>query len=69
MCPFLIKDDSGQRTRRIAKNHDDVEGCRQEMLQVFLREKPNPTWRDVVNALKDGSYDNLAKEIEQDLQG
>lgn len=68
ICPYLIDDDTGQRTREIAKNHMDVAGRRDEMLRLFLM-KSNPTWRDVVEALRAGRYDNLADEIEKELQG
>ena len=68
ICPYLIDDDTGQRTREIAKNHMDVAGRRDEMLRQFLM-KSNATWRDVVEALRAGRYDNLADEIEEELQG
>lgn len=68
VCPYLIDDDDGQRTKSIKKNHQDVEGRRQEMLQVFLQEKRNPTWKDVLDALRAGRYNNLADEIEKDLR-
>ena len=68
VCPYLLDDNDGQMTRKIEKNNKDIDGMRKEMLDEFLK-KSNPTWRDVVNAMKAGRYNNLAEEIEKDLKG
>ena len=68
VCPYLLNDTTGQKTKAIEKNHTDVDERRTEMLREFLKNS-NPTWRDVVRALRDGSYNNLADQIERDLQG
>ena len=68
VCPYLLNDTTGAKTIKIRKNHSDVDGSRAEMLVEFLK-KSNPTWRDVVSALRDGNYKNLADKIERDLQG
>ena len=68
ICPFLINDDNGQRTKEIRRNGRDVEERRDEMLMVFLKES-NPTWKKVIEALRAGRYNNLADEIEGELLG
>ena len=68
VCPYLLNDTTGQKTKEIRKNHIDVDGRRREMLEEFLK-TCNPTWRHVVSALSDGNYGNLAEEIKKDLQG
>ena len=67
VCPFLLEDDNGHKTREIEKNHKYVDDMRQEMLQQFLN-KANPTWGDVVSALRLANYENLAREIEDELK-
>ena len=66
VCPHLLNDTTGQRTKEIRKNHTDVDGRRADMLVEFLK-RSNPTWRDVVSALRNGNYNNLADQIEKDL--
>ena len=68
VCPHLLNDTIGQKTKEIRKNHMDVDGSRTEMLEEFLKTR-NPTWRRVVSALSDGNYGNLAEEIKKGLQG
>ena len=68
ICPYLINDDTGQRTVTIKRNNTDVEGRRDEMLRKFLQET-SPTWEKVIAALKAGRYNNLADSIEKELQG
>ena len=68
ICPYLINDDTGQRTKTIKRNGKDVEEMRDEMLRAFLKET-NPTWRKVIEALRAGRYNNLADSIEKELQG
>ena len=67
VCPYLLDDADGQVTREIEKNHNNIDDRRTEMLEEFLK-GPNPTWRDVVNALKKGGYINLANKIRKELQ-
>ena len=68
ICPFLLKDDTGAKTSMISDNNrGNVARCHKEMLETFLREISNPTWQDVVNALRKGRYNNLADRIERDL--
>ena len=47
--------------------HGSVREKRDEMLRRFL-EMSNPTWKKVVDALRLGNYDNLADDIESELQ-
>ena len=68
VCPYLLNDTTGQKTEEIKRNHGDVDGRRTEMLVQYLKES-NPTWRDVVSALRNGNYNNLADQIMKDLQG
>ena len=68
ICPYLINDKDGQRTKQIRKDHDDAAGRCCEMLREFLRDIRNPTWKLVLQALRKGNYKNLAYEIERDLQ-
>ena len=68
VCPFLLNDATGAKTSMISdNNHGNVARCRKEMLGTFLQEISNPTWQDVVNALRNGKYNNLADRIEGDL--
>ena len=68
VCPFLLKDKTGAKTTTINdNNHGNVARCRKEMLQTFLQEISNPTWKDVVEALRKGKHNNLANRIEEDL--
>lgn len=69
VCPYLINDDDGQMTKKIRRNRGDVDQKRDEMLETFLQEVSNPTWRHVLAALRDGKYPNLADEIEKELNG
>ena len=68
VCPHLLNDITGQKTKEIKRNHMDVNGRRTEMLEQYLKES-NPTWRGVVSALRKGNYNNLADQIVKDLQG
>ena len=68
VCPHLLNDTTGQKTKEIKRNYMDVNGRRTEMLEQYLKES-NPTWRDVVSALRKGNYNNLADQIVKDLQG
>ena len=68
VCVFLLKDDTGAKTSTISyNNRDNVARCRKEMLETFLQDISNPTWQDIVNALRKGKYNNLADKIEGDL--
>ena len=69
VCPYLINDDDGQKTKQIRKNRSDIDEKRDEMLLTFLQQVTNPTWRHVLAALRDGKYTNLADEIEKELKG
>ena len=68
VCPYLLHDDDGQKTYRIRRSNVNLEGRLNDMLKEFLN-RPNPTWRDVVQALRAARYNNLADEIECGLQG
>ena len=68
VCPYLLNDDDGERTTQIRRGNGDLDDKRTKMLWEFLGQ-PNPTWRDVVLALKAGRYNNLADEVEHELQG
>ena len=68
VCPFLINDDDGQKTKQIKKKQKYVADRHTEIIKDFLRQ-PHPTWRDVVEALRAIKYTSLADEIEHDLQG
>ena len=67
VCPYLLNDDDGHKTRQIIRGNGDLDGKRTKMLWEFL-EQPNPTWRDVVLALRAGRYNHLADEVEHELQ-
>ena len=68
VCPYLLNDDDGQKTQQIRRSNGvDVEDKRTKILWEFLQQ-PNPTWRDVVLALRAGRYNNLADEVEHELQ-
>ena len=69
VCPYLMDDDDGHKTAQIRSSNNNVEGMRTEMLIAFLNEIPNPTWRNVVEALRAAHYERLADKIEHDLQG
>ena len=68
VCPYLLNDDDGQKTYQIRRNNVDLEGRRDDMLREFFKQ-PNPTWKDVVQALRAAKYNSLADEIEHGLQG
>ena len=68
VCPYLLNDDDGQKTYRIRRGNVNLEGRRDKMLREFLNQ-PNPTWKDVVQALRAARYNNLADKIEHGLQG
>jgi len=68
VCPYLLDDDDGQKTESISRMNNSVRECRDAMLEEFLT-MPNPTWRKVVLALRYGSYNLLADEIEIALRG
>ena len=61
LCPFLIDDVTGQKTKKIKNNPGDIDAKHLEMLQEFLK-RSNPSWEDVVDALRLGTYTNLADE-------
>ena len=49
----------------IAKNERlNVEGAREEMLTNWFGSCANPTWRAVVNALKEIKENHLARQLE-----
>jgi len=66
VCPHLLDDKDGTKTKEISMMHGDVEVQRNEMLRRFL-EMSNPTWKKVVDALRLGDYNNLADDIESEL--
>ena len=68
VCPYLINDIDGQKTKKIKIDNADVDSRRTKMLEEFL-EQPNPTWRDVVLALRAGRYNSSADQIEHELRG
>lgn len=66
VCPYLLNDENGQKTKEIRKNGTTVMQRRDEMLREFLKQS-RPTWKRVINALRDGRYDRVADEIEKVL--
>ena len=68
VCPYLLNDIDGQKTKKIKIDNADVDSRRTKMLEEFL-EQPNPTWRDVVLALRAGRYNSSADQIEHELRG
>jgi len=66
VCPFLLDDDNGTKTEEINRDHHTISEKRAEMLNQFLQ-MSNPTWKKVLDALKSGSYNNLADEIEHEI--
>ena len=69
VCPYLLNDDTGEKTRQIRMSHHDIEECREEMINMYFRHEPYPTWQHVLAALRYGNYSNLANEIETELRG
>ena len=69
VCPYLLNDDNGEMTRLIRMSHHDIEDRRDEMLKRLFMIMDNPTWLHVLAALSYGNYNNLAKEIEDELRG
>jgi len=67
VCPYLLDDKDGTKTKEISMMHGGVKEKRNEMLGRFL-EMSNPTWKKVVDALRSGGYNNLADDIESELQ-
>ena len=45
-------------------NSFDVRICCKEMFQLWLRKYPNPTWNQLIQALKEVELNNLAATIE-----
>ena len=68
ICPYLINDDNGQKTKHIRKNCGNVAERCDEMLTVFLSEIRNPTWRFVLEVLRKRKHEPLADKIERELQ-
>ena len=68
--PYLLNDDDGQKTQQIRRgNGVDVDDKRTKMLWEFYSNPIQlPTWRDIVLALRAGRYNNLADELEHELQ-
>jgi len=66
VCPFLLVDNDGTITEGIDRNNTTVPQKRAEMLRKFLQ-MSDPTWKKVLDALRAGSYNNLADEIERDV--
>jgi len=66
VCPYLLDDKDGTKTAGIMMNEDVKDKC-DEMLRRFLM-MSNLTWKKVVDALRSGGYNNLADEIEHELQ-
>ena len=66
VCPYLINDEDGQKTREIRKNGTNVEERRDEMLTVFLKQS-TPTWQKVIDALREGKYNSVADDIKEAL--
>ena len=53
----------------IRANSIDVRECLERVLQKWFNSSPNPTWKDVITALKTPALDELklAQEIEEKL--
>ena len=49
----------------IQKDHRDTKSCYMEMLKVWLRTKPHPTWAKLAEALKSPlvGYEDLADKL------
>ena len=67
--PPPANDDDSQKTKQIKKNFSDIDEKHGEILMMFMRELPNPTWCHVLAALREGKYTNLADKIKDKLQG
>lgn len=62
---FLLDDVDGSLLSGIEKsNHYDVEGCRCEMIKLFLN-LGTASWEKVIESLQLAGYKNLAKKIEK----
>ena len=50
----------------IQKDHRDTKPCYMEMLKVWLRTKPHPSWSKLAEALKSPlvGYEDLADKLE-----
>ena len=46
-------------------NHQRVKMCLMEMLQLWLKQDPQPSWSTLVEALREMGEENLAQSIEE----
>ena len=54
---------------QIERDHQGNERRKQEMLDLWLRRKPDAGWRDVVSALQEMEENKLAESIRQNYIG
>lgn len=55
-----------EQLRKIeASHHGELERCKIEMLQYWLRNSNNTSWEDVVQALKKSNEQVLASRLQQ----
>ena len=53
------------KTIKLDDPHGGVENWKFEMFQFWLRYKPDASWRDVVQALKQNDYISLAARVKR----
>ncbi len=72
VCPYLIKDNSGQITKAIKTEYITVRECRDHMLQIYLTQADNKyktkteVAKDIAEALQAGGYNNLASNMSKE---
>ena len=69
VCCHLIDDKTGDRTHGIQLNNQTLDQRRAEMLRTYLKEATPPTWNDIIYALEQAGYKNLARDVKGSLQG
>ena len=70
VCPYLLDDKDGQKTKSIRKSGGDTDEKRSLMIEQFLKKMVSADIADekaiystVLDALRDGKYSNLAEEL------
>ena len=69
VCPHLLNDKNGDKTRAIELGNPTLAKRRNEMLRIYIKNATPPTWNDIINALQKGNQGGLADRIKKDLQG
>ena len=68
LATFLLDDVDGSIVYQIERNnHFIVEDCQGAMIDRFLQQSDDISWRKVIESLKIARYTNIAKKIEHKL--